>query len=291
MKAPLKALSLTIMLAAFAAAQSPAGYVESYIVKVKPEKRVEFDGVAKKIAEANRKYKGDNWLAYATEYGEQHTVMFSSVRESYGSIDKGAGAFMNAMKEGYGPAFMKLFQEMDGCITGSRGEVRRRRQDLSWNIPGDASAVSKHVGESKWLRVLTVRVRAGKTGDYEEIVKSIKSAFEKGSTRTPTFVSQSLVGQPAGTFYFSTFWKSLGDMDAQPGAQGLRDLLGSHGYDRYQKAVAEDTFTSEYMIARIVPELSNPTQEIASASPDFWTPKATAAPKPKSKAAPAKTGD
>lgn len=283
-------VSIAAMLAASAAGQSPSGYVEQYIVKVKPEKRAEFDAVAKKIADANRKYKGDHWLAYSTEYGEQNTVTFSSVRDNFASIDTASGAFLSAMKEGYGPGFMKLFQDMNNCVTSARGEVRRRRQDLSWNLPADASGFSKYVGESKWMRVLTVRVRPGKTTEYEEIVKSIKSAFEKGSPRTPASVSQSSVGQPAGTYYFTSFAKSLGDLDARQ-TTPLRELMGGDAYQRYQKAISEDTFTSESTIARILPELSNPTAEIAGANPDFWTPKATAAPKPKAKAAPPKTGD
>lgn len=290
MKRLTNVVSITAMLAASAAGQSPSGYVESYIVRVKPEKRAEFDAIAKKMADANRKYKGDHWLTYSIEYGEQNTVIFSSVRESFASIDTASGAFMSAMKEGYGPQFMKLFQDMNNCSTSARGEVRRRRPDLSWNLPGDASGISKYVGESKWMRLLTVRVRPGKTADYEEIVKSLKSAFEKGSPRTATFVSQWSVGQPTGTYYFSSFAKSLGDLDARQ-ATPLRELMGADAYQRYQKAISEDTFTSESTIARIMPELSNPTPEIASANPDFWTPKATAAPKPKTKPAPAKTGD
>src|SRR5690349_13136247 len=109
MESILNALSVMAAAAALSLAQTPSGYLDVYIVKVKPEKRTEFDAVAKKVAEANRKHKGDNWVAYATEYGEQNTVIFSSVRGSYADIDKASEAFMKAMKEGHGPTFMKLF--------------------------------------------------------------------------------------------------------------------------------------------------------------------------------------
>jgi hypothetical protein len=290
MKSMLKALSVMAALAAMVLAQTPAGYIDSYIVKVKPEKRTDFDAVARKIAEANRKHKGDNWIAYATEYGEQNTVMFSSVRESYSDIDKASDAFMKAMKEGYGPNFMKLFQDANNCTISSRAEVRRRRPDLSWNVPSDTAAIQKYVGESKWLRFLTVRIRPGRTADYEESVKSLKAALEKSPTRRPTFVSQVVAGRPIGTYIFSSYGKALGDFDIPTGNPTLRELMGSEAYERYQKAGIEDTSLSEWTIARIMPELSNPTDGIASAAPDFWRPKPAAAPKPKA-APPAKTGE
>jgi hypothetical protein len=270
--------------------QTPTGYVDVYVVKVKPEKRADFDAIGKKVADANRRHKGDNWLAYSIEYGEQNTVIFSSLRDNYASIDKATETFMGAMKESYGPAFMKVFQDMNNCTQSSRGELRRRRQDLSWNIPPDPAALSKYIGESKWLRLLTARVRPGHGADYEDNVKAVKTAFEKASVRRPVLVSQAVVGMPATTYYFSSFYKSLTDMDAAQGAQTLQELMGASVYGAYQKSVADHTLGSEWSIARIVPELSNPPEEIASAMPGFWRPKPAAAPKPKPKAEAAKPG-
>jgi hypothetical protein len=62
-------------------------------------------------------------------------------------------------------------------------------------------------------------------------------------------------------------------------------VIGEEAYARYQKSQETDALGSEYTIARIVPELSNPTPAIASAAPDFWNPKPAAAPKPKPKPA------
>ena len=56
------------------------GYLDVLTCKVKPEKRTDFDAVAKKMADANRRYKGDSFLASQVEYGEQNTVIFTSGR-------------------------------------------------------------------------------------------------------------------------------------------------------------------------------------------------------------------
>src|SRR5260370_12102801 len=140
--------------------------------------------------------------------------MFSSVRDNYAAIDKGSQVFMDAMKEGYGPKFMKIFQDMNTCTMSSRAEVRRRRMDLSWNVPSDTADLEKSVGQSRWLRTLTVRVRQGHGPAYEESVKGVKAGFEKSPTRATVLTSQSAAGQPGSVYYFSSFFKSPAHLDA-----------------------------------------------------------------------------
>ena len=263
--------------------QTPGGYLDYYIAKVKPEKRTDFESLAKKMAEANRKYKGDHFLAYAVEYGDQGTIMFSAVRENLGAIDQASASFMSALKEGFGPGVLKLFQDMNNCTVSSRGELRRRRMDLSRNLPSDPAAISKYVGESKWMRYLTIRVRPGRAADFEENLKALNAALAKGSDKRAILASQAAVGMPTTTYYLAGFFKSMGDMDTMAGTS-VREVVGEEAYARYQKSVSEDTLGTEYTIARIVPEMSNPTPEIASAAPEFWNPKPAAAPKPKPKA-------
>jgi quinol monooxygenase YgiN len=290
MKRLLRIFAATTFAAVAAAAQTPTGIVDMFVVKVKPDKRMDFDAVGKKIAEANRKNKGDRWIAYSVEYGEQNTVMFSSVRENYAAIDAGGEAFMSALKEAYGPTFPKLFQDMSNCTISARAEVRRRRMDLSWNVPSEQSEIEKLVGSSKWIRYRSVRTRAGHGAAYEDGIKMLKAALEKSPSSRPTFVSQSMAGQPQGIYYFTTFGKSLGDFDPRADATPLRELMGAETYDRFQKASMDEVAMAEWTIARIVPELSNPPDGIVDANPEFWHPKA-AMPRstPKAKPAPAPT--
>jgi hypothetical protein len=59
-----------VMLVALAAAQTqPAqeDYLDVYSVQVKPEKRADFDAIAKKMVAANRDNSGDNWLRRGRE--------------------------------------------------------------------------------------------------------------------------------------------------------------------------------------------------------------------------------
>src|SRR6266849_9985736 len=84
--------------------QNPEGYLDVYVVKVKPEKRAEFDAINKKIVEANRRNKGDYWLAAETMYGEGNTVYFTSQRTSYADVEKSMDAFMGALAKPGGSA-------------------------------------------------------------------------------------------------------------------------------------------------------------------------------------------
>src|SRR6266853_2914347 len=125
----------SFVFALFTASVAPSqpaaqGYLDVYIAKVKPEKRPEFDGIAKKWAAANRQHKGDTWIAYEVGYGEQNTVYFVGTRTNYAGFDDGQKAFVGALKDSYGIAGMgKLLADGDSCLISSRSEVRARRPD------------------------------------------------------------------------------------------------------------------------------------------------------------------
>jgi hypothetical protein len=123
-------------------------------------------------------------------------------------------------------------------------------------------------------------------------MKAVKEGVEKGNPDGPTIlVSQAVAGNRGGVFYVTGFRKSLADYDKAP--PPLKQLLGQEGYQQYRKGTAENVQLVEGSLSRLLPELSNPTKEIADASVEFWTPKPAAAMnKPKAKpAAGAKTGD
>lgn len=271
-------LVLVLFLGTMMIAQEPTGYLDVFMVKVKPEKRAEFDSICKKIVDPNRKHGGDAWLATEVSYGEGNTVYFISTRSSYADIDRGMEAFMGALNKAYGQAgAMKVFQDFNNCIVSSRSEIRRRRPDLSVNPPKDVGALSKLLGESRWVRTVIVRVRPGRAGDYEAQLRANKAALEK-SSQTTTLISQAVAGQQGSVFYITGFRSSLGGFDSGP---SLQQALGADGYQKYQKAVADTVLTTETILQRFLPELSNVPEEVASVAPDFWRPKP---PPPKAKA-------
>ena len=278
-----------LLAAGTALGQSLEGYLDLYVTKVRPEKRAEFDAIVKKMVEVNRKNKGDTWVAVETAYGEHNTVYFISAREQYAGIEQGMGAFEGALGKAFGRAGVaKLFQDFNNTMVSSRGEIRRRRVELSSNLP-EPAAFSRWVGEMRWLRSVVVRVRPGRLGDYQAQLQANKAAREKDRSLPPLVVYQAVEGQQGTVFYLNSLRSSLGGFDPS-GSPGLPQLLGDDGYRKYVQVTRESVLSTETLIHRFNPELSNPPEDVAAASPDFWRPKPPpAAKKPAAAAEGAKT--
>lgn len=278
-RAFLKSITFALLTAAAAAAQPAAtGYLDVYSVRVKPDKRPQFDAIAKKWATANRAHKGDNWVAYQVEYGEQNTLYFVGTRADYAGVDAGMNAFMGAIKTSYGAGMDKMMADADSCLISSRSEIRTRRPDLSANLPADNAALSSVVGKSRFLRIVIVRTRPGHGAEWEAQERALKQATERQTPGVVLTVSQSSIGQALGTYYITSFGATIGAL--QP-AKSLADLLGDRGYRDFNKVSADTVIGTEIIIGRWLPELSNPPAEIAAGDPAFWNPKPPPPPKAK----------
>ena len=286
MRNTLLLLATGVLLAGSAAAQNQKEeYLDILVAKVKPEKRAEFDALNKRLADANRRNNGDGWMALTTEYGENNTVTLVSWRANYGAIDKGLAAFMGALNKAYGEAgAKKMFQEFNSTIVSSTGEIRRRRFDLSMNLP-DPAAWAQMMGEARWLRTTTIKVRLGRAAEYEAQIAHIKQIVEAAGGKMPVFISQNAAGTRGNVYYVSMFGKSLGAFDEVP---SVKQILGDEGYQAYMKVVSEVVVDVETTLNRILPELSNMPKEVVAVAPGFWTPRpapAAAAAKPAPKPA------
>jgi len=270
------------LLAGTLVGQAREDYLDIFVARVKPEKRFDFDRLAAKMADANRKNKGDNYIAYEVVYGEQNTVYFVSGRANYAGIDAGMQAFEGALFKALGGRGIgQLFSDFNQTVISTRGEIRRRRLDLSANVPGDAAGAAKMLGDARYLRTFIVRVRPGRAGDYEAQLKTNKEANERNNPGTPILISQSAAGQQGTAFYITTLAKNMADFDR---AKPLSEVLGTQGYARYMKTVSDVVMGTESFIGKILPALSNPAEEVAAADPKFWNPKPPPPPPPAKKA-------
>jgi quinol monooxygenase YgiN len=275
------ALLFAALTTAVGLAQQQGGYLDVYIARVKPEKRVAFDEVNKKMADANRRHNGDIWLALEVEYGEQNTVIFSSARQSYGDVEKSSEVFEGALKKAFGEAGAKaLDQQFSDTLESSRSEIRQRRWDLSYNAPADRAAYMQILGKARWIRSIIVRVRPGHAAEFEAMLKEINAASQKSNAPGMRWVSQVAAGGNPGTYYITRLLTSLAELDQ---ATSLQEMLGEEGYQRFLKMNAEAVAGVEYDLYRVLPELSNLPPEVTAVAPEFWNPKpkAAAASKPK----------
>jgi hypothetical protein len=257
-----------MLLTALAAGQMQDQYLDVFYCQVKPEKRAEFDAITKKMVAANHK-SGDEWMTLETAYGQGNRITFISMRGSYADIDKGSGAFYGSLEKAYGKTGTdKLFQDFNQTVVSTRSEIRKRRWDLSSNLPDNSAAVMKMLGEARWLRTAVVHVKPGQIDTFESLLKDIKAARDKSGQTS--LVSQAVAGQEGTVFYVTLLENSMAGFDSVPSAQ---KLLGEEGYAKYLKVSADTVESTETIISRFVPELSNAPADVVAAAPDYWTPK------------------
>jgi hypothetical protein len=267
-------VAVAALLAFSAAAQDRGGYVDYFIAKVKPERRADFDALARKFADANRKANGDRWIASKTEYGDNDTVYFSSARDNMAAIETGSAAFEKALKQTFGASSESMMQDMMNCLASSRSEIRRRRFDLSSSSARDLASIEKIVGAAHFIRTLTVRVRPGHEAEFEETARMVRDAADKKHPGYSVLAYQSAAGQTGSVYFFSILAPSFGAYDE---IKPMRDILSEEEYRRFTKTNTDCVLSSETMIARIVPAMSNPPEAIVEVSRSFWLPGATAA--------------
>jgi hypothetical protein len=276
----LVAAGLAMLLSVVAAAQMPDQDLDVSIARVKPDKRADFDAVSKKMVEANRKNHGDNWIAMETVYGENNVITFVSTRSSYADAEKASDTFMGALNKAYGPAGAgKLFQEANNSVVSFNSEFRRRRWDLSYNPPADAAAYTQSVGHTRWVRTIVIHVRPGRELVFEAAIREVNAAATKNNEPGSVLISQGDAGQRGPVYYVTWLLPTLGDADK---GTPLPQMLGEGGFQHFLRSVSDSVESSETVINRIVPELSNPPDAVAAVAPEFWRPKpAAAAAKPK----------
>ena len=148
------------------------------------------------------------------------------------------------------------------------------RTDLSYRLLSAAA-----VGKSRYFSVTTNRIKAGHAPDYEGYVKQFNRARDKASVDASTAVYQVISGAPFGTFMSFTANRSLAEFDSFRAGMAARnkaidEALGGEEVVRQRRQMAEAIFMdSRSVLYALNPKLGTPAAQIASADPDFWTPK------------------
>ncbi len=270
------ALAVCGLLCVAGIAQAQEDYLDVETVRVRPEKRAEFDAVCKKMVAANRKNKGDTWIAAESTYGEGFVVIFISFRHSYAEAEQGLNAFGGALAKSYGESGAdKIAQEFNNTVSAMRIEFRRRRYDLSANASSDPAATAKMLGETRWIRTTTVHVRPGHNERFEAQLKDLKEALESNAKNWTLLVSNTIVGGHGTVYYVSTLASSFAGYDALP---QIGKVLGEDGLHRFFESSADSVESTDSAIYHILPELSNPPEAVVAVAPDFWNPKPVAKP-------------
>ncbi len=154
-----------------------------------------------------------------------------------------------------------LLSEMDATVA-----VYNEEQSMRPNVD---------IAHMRYFEILVFRVRPGHSHDWEELVKLIKSGYEKiTDVQWATF--QTLYGQQDGTYLVFQPLKSAKQID-----QGFEhdkqfaDALGEDGLKRLSELQAAAIDYSQTNLFQFAPSMSYPPDAWVKADPDFWKPKAS----------------
>ncbi|HEV2064458.1 MAG TPA: hypothetical protein VGS00_07905 [Thermoanaerobaculia bacterium] len=157
-------------------------------------------------------------------------------------------------------------------LSASRSIVAALREDLS-NKPNIT------LGKMRYFRIVMYRVRPGHETDFADAAKIVREAYEKAKVDFPWAVYQIVSGMPGPTYLVFAPMKSLEEIDAaQARSKTIQEAEGEENGKKLQKLSSDGFLTTESNIYAFSPKMSYVAPEVASADPDFWTPKPAAAP-------------
>jgi hypothetical protein len=135
------------------------------------------------------------------------------------------------------------------------------------------------IAHMRYFEISAYRVRPGHDADWDTIVKMVKAGYEKiPAAHWATYHAQ--YGQEGNTYVVFTQIKSLAEVD-QGFAQSKQFManMGEDGMKKFSELLAGAIEFSQHNLFSFTPSMSYVSDEWIKADPDFWKPKASAAPK------------
>ncbi|HKW18580.1 MAG TPA: hypothetical protein VJO35_13820 [Terriglobales bacterium] len=152
-------------------------------------------------------------------------------------------------------------------------------QDQTLLVYNDDQSLNSNVdiAHMRYFEIALYRVRPGHRHDWEELVKLVKSAYEKiPDMHWAEF--DAMYGQEGGTHVVFFPMKSLKEVDEGFAKdKQFADALGEDGMKKLQDLESASVEFSQSNLFQFTPSMSYPRDEWVKADPDFWKPKPAAA--------------
>jgi hypothetical protein len=176
------------------------------------------------------------------------------------------------------PDLARLQEEIDALVVSERTVVAVRRDDLGYLTD------SIDLSETRFMRVLELRLFPGHETDFFEALKALAEAYAKIKADMPWVVYQVNVGMPSPSFLILVPMSALSQNDELLSLE--EDLLEKEGEEttRRLRQIAREAYAStESNLYAVSPEMSHVTREFAAGDPDFWRPRMEPDVKPEAK--------
>ncbi len=157
-----------------------------------------------------------------------------------------------------------LLSETDGAVLAFREEYSLRPE--------------VDIAHTRYFEISGWQVKHGHDKDWDEIVKMVKEAYSK-IPDAHWAVYSAVYGMPDTTYIVFTPMKSLAEVDKNMMAdKDFEKAMGEEGMKKLSELSARAIESSGTNLFAINPRMSYAADEWIKADPEFWKPKAAAAP-------------
>lgn len=162
---------------------------------------------------------------------------------------------------------------VDGDLLESMdGGTFTYREDYSLRANADLS-------HRRYMEVSVFHVRPGHTKEWDDGMKMVLAAFQKGVPDAHWACYEVAYGGPDNTFLFLTARTSLAEVDkAFADNKDFAAAMGEDGMKKLEELTAASVESSESNLFAIDPRMSYVSEEVGKADPEFWNPKPAAEP-------------
>jgi hypothetical protein len=136
------------------------------------------------------------------------------------------------------------------------------------------------LSQMRYLEISAYHVRPGHGGEWNELVKMVKAAYEKGVPDAHWGMYQGVYGTDGDTFLVLTARKTLAEIDRafKEDDPQFVAAMGEDGMKKLGELVGASVESSQHNLYAFNPRMSYVPDEWIKGDPDFWKPKTVTAP-------------
>jgi hypothetical protein len=202
----------------------------------------------------------DHYLAMTSLSGPDRALFFSGY-SSFGDWE----ASVKAMdKNPAGAAAMDHANVADGdLLSETANSAWRREDDLSMNERG--------LHGDRYMEIEQFKIKPGHTADWEELVKLVKGAYEKGIPDASWVTYEQVFGTAGDGYIVIIPLKSLAEVDEHHmRGKAFMDAMGKDGMKKLDELTAASVESEQTNLFMFSPKMSNPPEQWVKDEPDFW---------------------
>jgi hypothetical protein len=208
-----------------------------------------------------------HYLGMTSLSGKQR-ALFLTMYDSFEAWQKDSDG---VAKDGTLSAALDKAAMADGDILESEDQaVLYYQEEMSLRPRSD-------LGQFRYMEVAVYQVKPGKSKAWEDAVKMVKDAYEKGVPDSHWGMFAVTYGGEGGEYVVLTGHKNLAEID-KGFAEGKQfaSAMGEEGMKKLSELVAESVQSSSHQLFAINPKMSYVSDEWGKEDPDFWNPKPVA---------------